>query len=87
MGAPQEREIYGRLHALERFLGLRRGLKPPAAKEIKTIRGLLRTSDMPVAEIAARFGVARSTLYRWILKPAVELLPNNTCFTGIPYGS
>jgi DNA invertase Pin-like site-specific DNA recombinase len=51
----------------------RKGGRPAklAAKEIKTIRGLLRTSDMPVAEIAARFGVARSTLYRSILKPAV----------------
>ena len=51
----------------------RKGGRPAklAAKEIKTIRGLLTTSDMPVAEIAARFGVACSTLYRSILKPAV----------------
>jgi DNA-binding MarR family transcriptional regulator len=40
-------------------------------KEIRTIRALLKTADMPVAEIAARFGIARSTLYRTILKPAV----------------
>jgi hypothetical protein len=32
--------------------------------------GLFQTADMPVAEIAARFGVARSTLYRFLLKPA-----------------
>src|SRR5208282_1320548 len=38
-----------------------------SAKEIKTIRALLKTADIPVAEIAARFGVARSTLYRAIL--------------------
>ena len=37
-----------------------------SAKEIKTIRALLKTADIPVAEIAARFGVARSTLYRTI---------------------
>jgi DNA invertase Pin-like site-specific DNA recombinase len=41
-----------------------------SAKEIKTIRALLKTADMPVAEIAARFGVARSTLYRTIKPPA-----------------
>jgi DNA invertase Pin-like site-specific DNA recombinase len=29
-----------------------------SAKEIKTIRALLKTADIPVAEIAARFGVA-----------------------------
>jgi DNA invertase Pin-like site-specific DNA recombinase len=37
-----------------------------SAKEIKTIRALLKTTDIPVAEIAARFGVARSTLYRTV---------------------
>jgi DNA invertase Pin-like site-specific DNA recombinase len=36
-------------------------------KEVKTIRALLKTADMPVAEIAARFGIARSTLYRSVL--------------------
>jgi DNA invertase Pin-like site-specific DNA recombinase len=49
----------------------RKGGRPVklSAKEIKTIRGLLKTADMPVGEIAARFGVARSTLYRTVLKP------------------
>ena len=41
-----------------------------SAKEIKTIRALLKTADISVAEIAARFGVARSTLYRTIKPPA-----------------
>lgn len=40
-----------------------------SAKEIKTIRALLKTADIPVGEIAARFGIARSTLYRTIRKP------------------
>jgi AcrR family transcriptional regulator len=31
------------------------------------IRAMLKTGDMPVAEIAARLGVARSTLYRSVL--------------------
>jgi transposase-like protein len=39
-------------------------------KEIKTIRALLKTADIPVAEVAAHFGIARSTLYRAVLKPA-----------------
>lgn len=42
-----------------------------SVKEIRTIRGLLKNADMPVAEIAARFGIARSTLYRSVLKTAV----------------
>jgi DNA invertase Pin-like site-specific DNA recombinase len=42
-----------------------------SVKEIKTIRGLLKSADMPVAEIAARFGIARSTLYRSVLKTVV----------------
>jgi len=49
----------------------RKGGRPAklSAKEIKTIRALLKTADIPVAEIA-RFGVARSTLYRAVLNPA-----------------
>ncbi len=49
----------------------RKGGRPPklSAKEIKTIRALLKTADIPVSEIAARFSIARSTLYRAILKP------------------
>jgi transcriptional regulator of acetoin/glycerol metabolism len=41
-----------------------------SAKEIKTIRALLKTADIPVSEIAARFGIARSTLYRVVSSPA-----------------
>jgi hypothetical protein len=39
----------------------RKGGRPAtlSAKEIKTIQALLKTADIPVAEIAARFGVAR----------------------------
>ena len=39
-------------------------------KEIRTIRALLKTADIQVAEVAARFGVARSTLYRTVLNPS-----------------
>jgi DNA invertase Pin-like site-specific DNA recombinase len=49
----------------------RRGGRP--AKEIKTIRTLLKTADIPVTEIAARFGVARSTLYRAVLNREYRL--------------
>jgi DNA invertase Pin-like site-specific DNA recombinase len=38
-----------------------------SAKEIKTISALLKTADISVSEIAARFGVARSTLYRSVV--------------------
>lgn len=50
----------------------RTGGRPPKLipKEIKTIRALLKSAEIPVAEIAARFHIARSTLYRAILKPA-----------------
>lgn len=50
----------------------RKGGRPAklSAKGIKTIRARLKTADMPVAEVAARFGIARSTLYRTILKTA-----------------
>jgi DNA invertase Pin-like site-specific DNA recombinase len=47
-----------------------RGPAKLSPKEIKTIRALLKTAAVPVAEIAARFGIARSTLYRAVLKPA-----------------
>jgi DNA invertase Pin-like site-specific DNA recombinase len=65
----RERTIAGLTAARARG---RKGGRPPklSAKEIKTIRALLKTADIPVAEIAARFGIARSTLYRTILKPA-----------------
>lgn len=45
--------------------------RPPklTPKEINTIRALLKSVKIPVAEIAARFHIARSTLYRAILKP------------------
>jgi hypothetical protein len=51
----------------------RKGGRPAelSPKEIKTIRALLKSPDIPVREIAARFGIARSTLYRAVLKPAV----------------
>jgi DNA invertase Pin-like site-specific DNA recombinase len=44
----------------------RKGGRPSklSPKEIKTIRALLKNADIPVAEIAARFGIALSTLYR-----------------------
>jgi DNA invertase Pin-like site-specific DNA recombinase len=48
-----------------------------SVKEIKTIRGLLKSAEMPVAEIAARFGIARSTLYRSVLgKPTKRYTPD-----------
>src|SRR5208282_1957571 len=56
-----------------------------SAKEIKTIRALLKTADIPVAEIAARFGVARSTLYRAILNARGLTIPPIT--EGTAYSS
>ncbi len=38
-------------------------------KEIKNIRALLKSDEISVSEIAARFHIARSTLYRVVLKP------------------
>jgi DNA invertase Pin-like site-specific DNA recombinase len=50
----------------------RKGGRPPklSAKEIKTMSALLKTADIPVSEIAARFSVARSTLYRNVVNNA-----------------
>ena len=42
-------------------------------KEIETIRILLKTIDIPVVEIAVRFGIARSALYRAVNEPGAEL--------------
>jgi DNA invertase Pin-like site-specific DNA recombinase len=36
----------------------------------RLVRALLKIADVPVAEIATRFGIARSTLYRAVIKPA-----------------
>jgi len=41
--------------------GRPRKLQP---KEVKTIRALLKTAEISVQEVASRFGVSRSTLYR-----------------------
>jgi len=64
----RERTVAGLTAA--RALG-RKGGRPVklSPKEVKTIRALLKTADIPVAEIAARFGIARSTLYRTMLRP------------------
>jgi predicted transcriptional regulator len=52
-------------------LAVEKAAAPPnSPPKIKTIQALLKTADIPVAEIAARFGVARSTLYRAVLNPA-----------------
>jgi DNA invertase Pin-like site-specific DNA recombinase len=52
----------------------RKGGRPPklSAKEIKTISALLKTADIPVSEIAARFSEARSTLYRNLVNNAAR---------------
>jgi DNA invertase Pin-like site-specific DNA recombinase len=49
----------------------RKGGRPAklSLKDIKAIRPLLRTAELPVSKIATRFGIARFTLYRTILKP------------------
>jgi DNA invertase Pin-like site-specific DNA recombinase len=44
----------------------RKGGRPKKlqAKDVKTVRALLRTGKISVQELARRFGVSRSTLYR-----------------------
>lgn len=53
--------LAGRARARGRHGGRPRKLQP---KELKTIRALLKTTEASVQEIATRFGVSRSTLYR-----------------------
>jgi len=62
----RERTVAGlkAAHARGRNGGSQSKLSP---KEIKTIRALLKSAEIPVSEIAARFHIARSTLYRAIL--------------------
>ncbi len=50
----------------------RTGGRPPKLppKEVKAIHAMLKSTEIPVAEIPARFHIARSTLYRAILNPA-----------------
>jgi DNA invertase Pin-like site-specific DNA recombinase len=64
----RERTIAGLTAARARG---RKGGRPSKLlpKEIKTIHALLKTADIPVAEVARRFGIARSTLYRTLRKP------------------
>ena len=59
----RERTLAGLKAARARGLqgGRPRKLQP---KEQKTIRALLKTTEVSVQEIATRFGVSRSTLYR-----------------------
>ena len=42
-------------------------------KDMKTVRALLRTGDVPVSTIAEQFRVARSTLYRNIAGTAIAV--------------
>jgi len=44
----------------------RKGGRPKklSAKELKTIRTLLHSNEVPVQDVAAQFGVNRSTLYQ-----------------------
>jgi len=44
----------------------RKGGRPRklSPKDLKTVRAMLKSGDIPVSTIAEQFGVARSTLYR-----------------------
>ena len=72
-GAPQNAEFERNLIRERTLAGLkaarargRNGGRPKkqSPKELKTIRTLLRSNEVPVQDIAAQFKVNRSTLYR-----------------------
>ena len=72
-GAPQKAEFERNLIRGRTLAGLkaarargRNGGRPKklSPKELKTIRTLLRSNEVPVQDIAAQFKVNRSTLYR-----------------------
>jgi DNA invertase Pin-like site-specific DNA recombinase len=72
-GAPQKAEFERNLIRERTLAGLkaarargRNGGRPKklSPKELKTIRTLLRSNEVPVQDIAAQFKVNRSTLYR-----------------------
>ena len=61
-----------RLHA--RVRGRYGGrLKKLSPKELKTIRTLLRSNEVAVQDIAAQFGVNRSTVYRNVAASTTEV--------------
>jgi DNA invertase Pin-like site-specific DNA recombinase len=72
-GEPQKAEFERNLIRERTLAGLkaarargRNGGRPKklSPKELKTIRTLLRSNEVPVQDIAAQFKVNRSTLYR-----------------------
>ena len=72
-GAPQNAEFERNLIRERTLAGLkaarargRNGGRPKklSPKELKTIRTLLRSNEVPMQDIAAQFKVNRSTLYR-----------------------
>jgi DNA invertase Pin-like site-specific DNA recombinase len=61
----RERTLASLKAARARARGRKEGRpKKLSSKELKTIRTLLRSNEVPVQDIAAQFGVNRSTLYR-----------------------
>jgi hypothetical protein len=92
-GAPQKAEFERNLIRERTLAGLkaarargRNGGRPRKlkTKDIQAIRALMHAGELPVQDIAKRFGVSRSTLYRNAARPESPKVLTRTRYRPVP---